>query len=49
LSNVVPADRNWVSVVSFVGNNCIANKVVRTDKNLPSVQFVYKVAYKEEK
>lgn len=49
MSNVVPWDRNYVSVISFVWNNCIANKVARTDKNLPSVQFVYKVAYKEEK
>ncbi len=49
MSNVVPSDRNYVSVISFVWNNCIANKVARTNKTLPSVQFVYKVAYKEER
>lgn len=47
-SNVVPSFNNWVSVVAYFWNNCKVNKVPRSDWTKPSIQFVYKIAYKEE-
>ncbi len=48
LSNVVPSTYQWVWIIKNFWNDCTVSKVMKTNKSLPSVQFVYKVAYKEE-
>ncbi len=48
LSNVVPWTNQYVWIFKDFWNICDANKVKRTNILRPSVQFVYKVAYKEE-
>ncbi len=48
LSNVVPWTNQYVWIFSNFWNICDVNKVKRIDTLRPSVQFVYRVAYKEE-
>jgi hypothetical protein len=48
MSNVVQPDNQWVWAFKIFWNICDVNKVIRTNNALPSVQFVYRVAYKSE-
>jgi len=48
LSNVVPWDNQMVWIFKNFWNLCDVSKVKRTDTSRPSVQFVYRIAYKEE-
>lgn len=48
LSNVVQWNSQYVWAFKIFWNICDALKVKRTNTSLPSVQFVYKVAVKEE-